>query len=163
MRAPVQKQIGKHLYEVTQLDLNAALGILPIVLRALGPTLAAVLEGAKSLSEVLEDGKAASAALREFSRSLSAEDLREINKALIGSSKIQSQTQAGTMVPLASVSEKHFPEHYNEWLVWLVFAVRVNFESFLGGLGNVESFLAGLRKVQASGSPMDSTGTSGDS
>jgi hypothetical protein len=162
MRAPVTKVIGEHTYRVKQLDLHTALGILPIVLRCIGPTLAAVLEGSKSLSDVLDgEGLVAGRALREFSLSVTAADLREITDVLAKGSEVELHTKAGAFVPLDTIAKTHFPERYNEWLLWLVFAVKVNFESFLGGLGNVENVLAAFRKDPASGSPTASTGTSG--
>src|SRR3989304_2498718 len=43
-----ERRIGEHSYRVTQLRLNDALRLLPIVLRVAGPTLAAVLDGRKT-------------------------------------------------------------------------------------------------------------------
>jgi hypothetical protein len=163
MRITEERQIGSSTYKVQQLELNKALPLIPIVLRAVGPTLASLLDGSKSVEELL-DGKVGTVtdAVREFSRSLEAHDLLELSNTLMTGSQLMN-AETGTWIPLSSVAQNHFPPRYNEWLQWLFVAVGVNFASFLGGLENVRSALAAIRKAQQSPSPTESTGSSGGS
>lgn len=160
MRLTEERRIGENDYRVQQLELNAALALVPIVLRCAGPTLAALIEGSKSVSDVVDgEGAVVATAVREFARSLSSEDLITLSDALAKGSKVCNAQ--GVWLPLDSVAKSHFPPRYQEWMLWLLFAVEVNFASFFGAAGSVESFLGALRKAQASPSPTASTGTDG--
>jgi len=156
-----ERRIGEHSYRVTQLRLNDALRLLPIVLRVAGPTLAAVLDGRKTLGEITETEVDIGGAVSEFARSLCAADLIELSDAFAKSGAFQNAT--GAWIPLDSQAQLHFPPRYQEWLGFVLFAIGVNFASFLGGVVNVRAAIESFRKGPVVQSPTGSTGTSGGS
>lgn len=171
------RRIGEHTYRVRQLKFSKARPLQLVVLRAIGPTFAALLEqpSGSRLTSILDGEVNLRSALDEFSNALSEDDYRRITEGLAEQSWIVDAethglaptgqgSEQGCAVLSPSVCEEHWPPRYNEFLGWLAFAIEVNFASFLGGKLNVKAALLGLAKAtSASTSPTASTGTSGES
>lgn len=167
-----ERTIGDFTYRVNQHGYREGRALLPIVLRALGPTLGTLLEGAsigKGGEFNLETNLDLSAALTEFSASLSEQDLEQISSKMSERCWILNAAKHGMgpdengNVHLPSVEEDHWPPRYGDWMKWLAFALEVNFASFLGGAGSVSGALsAAVAKGGASPSQSQSTST-GDS
>ena len=155
-----ERVIGDHTYRVKQLELNEALQLLPIVLRVAGPTLASLLDGSKSVGDLLDGELDVRGAVKEFTGALRGEDLVTLSDAFVKNGQFHT---AGAFVPLESQSKQHFPERYQEWLGFMLFSIGVNFSSFLGGVVNVRDALAAFQRAQAAPSPNTSTGSSGES
>lgn len=166
-----RRTIGQFTYLVRQHGYREGRALLPVVLRGIGPTLGTLLEGVGKGGKLsLESDLDLSAALTEFSTSLSEQDLEHITDKLAQRSWIVDAKQHGLacgedgLAHLPNVEEDHWPERYNEWLQWLMFALEVNFSSFLGGAGSVSGALSAVVKGKsASPSPSISTGDSGES
>lgn len=163
--------IGEFTYMVRQHGYREGRALLPIVLRAIGPTLGTLLEGMGKDGKVgLEANLDLSAMLTEFSSSLSEQDLEHITTKLaertwiVGAAKHKYVCDPNGNAHLPLVEEEHWPSRYGDWTRWLVFALRVNFSSFLAGTGSVSAALSNIAK-EASESPSQntSTGVSGES
>lgn len=166
-----ERTIGGFTYRVRQHGYREGRALLPIVLRAVGPTLGTLLEGLGRDGKLgLDANLDLSRALSEFSSSLSQDDLETIADKMAERSWIvdakQHQMACGEdgTAHLPTVDEDHWPSRYNDWLKWLAFALEVNFSSFLGEKGSVAGTLSGIVKgASASQSPDTSIGDSGES
>ncbi|NIR31649.1 MAG: hypothetical protein GWN84_20525 [Gammaproteobacteria bacterium] len=172
------RQIGDHVYRVRQLPYKQGRALIPVLLRALGPSFAALLEGGLAAAregqdKLLELDFDLRSAVAEFTASLSEQDLTRLTDELATRSWIvdppegyptESDTSEAGCTHLPRVEEEHWPPRYHEWLSWLAFAVEVNFGSFFGGKLNVQTALSGLQRAASpSRSPKNSTGRSGGS
>ncbi len=163
-----KRTIGEFTYSVNQLPYSEGRALMPILLRALGPTLGTLLEGMGSKG--LESNLDLSRALGEFSSSLSEHDLTVIcNKMaerswILDGPKHNLACDEQGRVHLPAVEEEHWPSRYSDWVKWLTFTLEVNFSSFLGGMGSVSGALSSMAKgASASQSQSTSTGDSGES
>lgn len=170
------RRIGEHVYRVRQLPYKEGRALMPVLLRALGPTFATLLETAMSGArggELLELDFNLRSAVNEFAVSLSEQDLSRITDELAkrswivdppeGYPQVTGSSEAGC-AHLPGVEAEHWPPRYHEWLGWLAFAVDVNYASFFGGKLNVQTALSGLQRAASpSPSPTDSIGRSGGS
>ncbi len=167
-----ERTIGEFTYRVRQHGYREGRALLPIVLRGIGPTLGTLLEGVtvRDGKPVLDANLDLSRALSEFSASLSEEDLAHITDKLaerswiLDGAKYEYACDDSGNAHLPNVEEEHWPERYSDWIKWLMFALEVNFSSFLGDTGSVSAALSSVVKgASASTSPSTSTGDSGES
>lgn len=166
-----ERVIGNFTYRVRQHGYREGRALLPVVLRAAGPGLAALVSGmgageGKGMDATVD----ISGAIAEFTSALSAEDLAHITDKLAERSWILNGAQYQYLCDpkgntlLSNVEEEHWPERYGDWAQWVYFALEVNFGSFLGGNGSLGKTLSSIVKgASASTSPSTSTGDSGGS
>lgn len=166
--------IGGFTYRVRQHGYKEGRALLPIIMRAVGPTIGTLLEGVDIMGGKvdLEANLDLSRAMAEFSTSLSERDLAHISDKMaerswiLDGAKHQMACDDSGNAYLPNVEEEHWPERYGDWLQWMAFALKVNFASFLGGAGSgsVKDVLSAIVKgASASQSPSTSTGDSGGS
>ncbi len=165
-----KRTIGDFTYQVTQLGYREGRALLPIVLRAVGPSLGTLLEGMiQGGKVVLDSNMDLSRALSEFSASLTEQDLERITDKLserswiLDAERHQMPPDESGKVNLSNVEEEHWPPRWGECAQWLAFALEVNFASFLGGAGVGGVLSAVAKGKSASKSPSTSTGDSGGS
>lgn len=166
-----RRTIGEFTYLVRQHGYHEGRALLPIVLRAVGPTLGTLLEGMGGKGGLgLDSNLDISRAIAEFSSSLSEQDLAAISDKMAERSWIVDGAKHGLACDqsgnahLPAVEEDHWPIRYGDWMKWLAFALEVNYSSFLGGMGSVSGALSTIAKGPfPSPSPSTSTGDSGES
>lgn len=169
-----ERTIGEFTYRVRQHEYREGRALLPVVLRAIGPTLGTLLEGLQGGAggKGLDANLDLSAAFSEFSSSLNEDDLARITDKLAQRSWIigpavkahKMACDANGDAHLPTVEEEHWPSRYGDWVKWLMFALEVNFSSFLGDKGSVSGALSSIvKEASASQFQSTSTGDSGES
>lgn len=107
-------------------------------------------------------------ALETFARSATPEAFEGLAETFAEKTTLMltAKTKTGdkaVQVQLSKVYDTHFAQRYQALFTWLGWAVKENFESFLGS-GGKDSLLdlLGLVRVSKSSAPTESTGSSGD-
>lgn len=125
----------------------------------LGPMLGAAAGGS---------WKTVGPALETFARSATPEQFESLTDAFAAKTKVihMAQTKDGLKpvpVQLSKVYDTHFARRYKALFAWLMWAVKENFESFLGSEDNGGLLdMLGLVKVSKSSAQKESIGSSGD-
>lgn len=143
-----KRKIGDYSYRVTPLGVGKGKALLVRLARAMGPALAAAVDGigsgggslAKLPAGVLAPG------IRELAASLNEEDLDYAVEVLAETTEVSS---GGEWAELDKLVEFHFRGAYDELLQWLWFSLEVNYGSFrrflstLAALGAAQPGAAG--------------------
>jgi hypothetical protein len=133
------KTIGGHTYQVTQLGALKARRLQVVLLRALGPAMAALVK-----SDGTEDGLAKG--LAALAQSAREDDLDTLCDVFAGVTKVLIQTQTangpGTLpMDLAPIFDQHFAGRTLAMDQWLAFSIQVSFSDFFdasaGGLAGL--------------------------
>lgn len=141
MIATQEKQIGANTYVVTQFGAKEGRKVLFRLVKMLGPFAAGLVKGGFS-------GAAIGEAVGSFASGASEEDFDYLCEAFSGQTKVKLPVTATgateVPVPLVKLFDNHFRGHYGDMILWLVFAVEVNFASFFGEIASGDPRLAGL-------------------
>lgn len=127
MRKSDRKEIEGLHFEVTQLGFAKSRQVFVRLSKALGPALAAFLDGKQSLASVDLRG-----ALVDLLDRLSEADLVAVSDALMTDAKV---SRDGTKWPfLKDQAEEIFAGRMLTYFQWLAFALEVNYSDFFGAL-----------------------------
>lgn len=131
-----QRRIGDYTYRIKPLGVGKGKALLVRLARATGPALAAAIDGvgagAGSLAQL--PAGVLGPAIKEFAAGLNEEDLDYAVEALAAETEVSS---GGEWAQLGPLVEYHFRGAYDELLRWLVFALEVNYGSFLRAVGDL--------------------------
>jgi hypothetical protein len=120
MRETKSKEIGGHIYQVTQLGALEGRKVLARLAKALAP-LAAPGEISARIGAVV-------AGLKE-------EDIEQLCDTFAKHTCVTGGEYGSKAPPLGPIFDAHFVAKYEDLVQWLVFSLRVNFEGFFQGLG----------------------------
>lgn len=150
-RQTERKTIGKTTYIVTQMGALAGRSVLFRLTKLLGPVSGAIGAGGGDVEKMLLG------ALESWSATAKEEDFLHLCDAFITDTMIELPLTTGAMLSqkLTDHFNDHFAGHYGDMMLWMVFAIKVNFATFLGEiLSGAEDALGalGLQKIPAPGS-----------
>lgn len=136
-----ERKIGENTYAVTQFGAKQGRKVLFRLTKMLGPAMAGLVKGGFS-------GEGVASALQTFSESAQEADFDYLCDAFAEVTVVRQPvvSTAGNeiKVALAKVFDTHFRGHYGNMLLWLAFAVEVNFASFFGEITSGDGPLADL-------------------
>jgi hypothetical protein len=165
-RPVLEKTIDGVTYRVTLLGAQAGQAMSVKLLKLMGPSLASFIDGTiVSKSDGFGSlALGAADALRELTKSLTPESLKELADELARNTTVR--VSADLEPRLIDIYDDHFAGHYDRLLGWLRFALEVNFRSFFAGsavareqlMQQLTTWLSSLSK-----SPQPSTGSSTES
>jgi hypothetical protein len=158
-----EKTIGEFTYKVTLLGAKAGRTMSVRLLKILGPTVAAFVEGtvgAKSGDGDISLAVGASEMVREVVNRLSIDDVTVIQDEFAKQTTVVLDSEHEPR--LTDIFDDHFAGHYDDLISWTRFALEVNFTSFFAGSVGPRGLIGRLMTLIASNSksPPASTGTS---
>jgi len=122
-----EKEIGGNTYVVTQFGAKVGRTVLFRLTKILGPALGGLVKGGFS-------GAAIGTAIQAFAETAREDDFAYLCDQFAASTTVKKPiTATGAKeikVDLAKVFDEHFRGHYGDMVLWLAFAVEVNFASF---------------------------------
>lgn len=145
------KEINGSTYEVTQFGALVGRQVLLRLTKMIGPALAGLSKGGFN-----EQGLAS--ALETWTANLSPDDFDYLCDQFAKCTKVKQSLTTGQVIDLDldKQFDSHFAGNYGTMILWLRFAIGVNYSSFLGeitsGLGDLLGAL-GIRKASGSKSP----------
>ena len=128
------KEIQGDNYSVTQFLAPEGLRVSSAILRVVGPSVSAALEGA---GDDPTGARGVGQAVAALVQNLDSKLVDEIVRALVGTTRVQVRLDGhlGKPMPLSSVWETHFAgAGLTKLAEWLAFAVEVQFGNFIGWL-----------------------------
>lgn len=136
-----ERKIGDNTYVVTQFGAKEGRKVLFRLTKMLGPAMAGLVKGGFS-------GAGVGIALQTFSESAQEADFdflcESFAKATVVKQPVTSTAGSEIKIALEKVFDTHFRGHYGNMLLWLAFAVEVNFSSFFGEIMSGEGPLSAL-------------------
>jgi len=165
------KEIDGALYKITMLRAKEGRKLLLELKTILGPSIAELLRGANSekLESVMDmDLEPVAGAVAELSQAVSPGKYQEVYDLFARNTQVVSGDVGSpdqTTFILSGIPD-HFQGKFLTEFKWLAFCLQVNYSDFLSGLESMKSVVksaAAVRVPQKSGSPLTSTGTSGES
>jgi hypothetical protein len=159
MREVRSKQIGDYQYRVRQLADPLATRVLTKLTKLVIPAFGAALKGIPDASKEIKLAElttgAVGDALMAFTRELTEEDLLWLCDTLAAETEF---TQDGVTWFKVTSDASHWSGRLVQKMLWLTFALEVNYADFFGGAGAIDRMFMALRSVRQSPSPSTSTG-----
>lgn len=136
-----EKKIGANTYVVTQFGAKVGRRVMFRLVKMLGPMLGGFVKGGFS-------GAAVGSALQSFSEAAGEDDFDWLCDAFAEVTTVKKPLKATNAkelpIELEKVFDDHFRGHYGDMILWLAFAVEVNFSSFFSEIGSGDPRLAAL-------------------
>jgi hypothetical protein len=163
MRETITKTIGDVEYSVTQLPDPDGSQLFMRLVRILTPILGSGLKGLPVSLDDFSISNITTQALGEglisFAANMTEEDFLYVYDTLIKDARFNN---GSGWVPLTS-DKSHWSGRFSKKLLWIVFALEVNYADFLGGRESLARLVEMLRVARPSKYPNTSTGESNES